>query len=389
MAKQDTSLDALLARGFDPGAPAVEAVAKLSEIRETEGVSDALIAHALGRIQAPESAQLLAEMERAASGPLRREIRRALFRLRQHGIATPETESALAVALSSAPSGLSGLLSTSDADGARIVWLMKARSPGGFRRLWGLVSNRSGLLGATLEAVTRKELRADRSEVERRAGTRLIEADWRVADFLMTEAYAQTPPERRGRVGNYLTLRSELVDGPPPTAIAHPIYREMAGALAAEPAAELMQQPEVGAYQLAPEQIKPYVEEVADLQQSVLVLSRMQQEERVRTIIEHAIEILLKDATAERLRRHLEDTAYLLAHSGKPAEARWAAAAAARLRDGAEIKRSPFFEAFMRAQLGAVIAEQQEEKRDEPRLIMTPAEMMRARQTAQARMRGR
>jgi hypothetical protein len=115
----------------------------------------------------------------------------------------------------------------------------------------------------------------------------------------------------------------------------------------------------------------------------------MQQEERVRTVIEHATDNLLKDALATRLRRHLEDTAYFYAHSGKATEAGWAAAAAARLRDHADLKRSPFFEAFMRAQLGAVLAEQQEEMRDEPRLIMTPAEMMRARQAAQARMRGR
>jgi len=43
----------------------------------------------------------------------------------------------------------------------------------------------------------------------------------------------------------------------------------------------------------------------------------------------------------------------------------------------------------MRAQLGAILAEQQEQTPAEPRLIMTPAEAMRARQAAQARMRGR
>ena len=66
-------------------------------------------------------------------------------------------------------------------------------------------------------------------------------------------------------------------------------------------------------------------------------------------------------------------------------------AAAAKLRDQVELKRIAFFQLFMRAQLGAILAEQQEKQQDQPRLIMTPAEMMRARAAAQARMaqRGR
>ncbi len=56
--------------------------------------------------------------------------------------------------------------------------------------------------------------------------------------------------------------------------------------------------------------------------------------------------------------------------------------------DGAVASRSPFFQALIRAQLGAVFAEEQEREREEPRLIMTPAEAMRAQQQ-QARPRRR
>jgi len=56
-----------------------------------------------------------------------------------------------------------------------------------------------------------------------------------------------------------------------------------------------------------------------------------------------------------------------------------------------DLKRSAFFQVFMRAQLGAILAEAREKQQEQPRLIMTPAEMMRARAAAQARMapRGR
>ena len=88
---------------------------------------------------------------------------------------------------------------------------------------------------------------------------------------------------------------------------------------------------------------------------------------------------------AGAVRRRLEDIAYYLARSGRREAAGWAAAAAARLRDGADLKRIPFFQALIRAQLGAMMAEQQEHAREEPRLIMTPAEAMRAQQHRRVR----
>jgi hypothetical protein len=257
------------------------------------------------------------------------------------------------------------------------------------RRLWCLVSENEGLLGATLESVTRKEYRADRDEVERRAGTRLVDADWRLVDFVLCEAYRRTPENRRGRVGNFLTIRTELIETAPVLDFVHPIYDEMATQLETDPPADLMQEADVGAYRLPADIIKLYADEVTNLRQSVLVLSRMQQEERVNTVVERAIDELLTGDVAYRLRRHLEDTAYFFAHSGKPEPAGWAAAAAARIRDGADLKRVAFFQMFMRAQLGAILSEQQEQASEEPRLIMTPAEAMRARQAAQSRMRGR
>jgi hypothetical protein len=78
-----------------------------------------------------------------------------------------------------------------------------------------------------------------------------------------------------------------------------------------------------------------------------------------------------------------------MARSRRREAAGWATAAAARLRDGADASRIPFFQALIRAQLGAVFAEEQERERDEPRLIMTPAEAMRAQQQQQARPRRR
>jgi hypothetical protein len=392
MAREASQTDARLReRGFDPSAPAAQAVATLTAMRGTAGVDDAMIAHALGEIASAEAAAALLAIAPGASGTLRREIRRALFKLRQRGVAIP---AAVAAEQSPpAPSGeqddLNALISATDAAGARIAWLLKARGGGGLRRLWGLVSESEGLVGATLESVTRKGYRAERVEVARRAGTPLIDADWRLVDFILCEAYRRTPEARRGRVGNFLTIRAEIIASAPPHDLRHPIYDELAAELGREPSVELMRDPDVAAFQLPIAATKPYADEIAGLRQSVIVLSRMQQEDRVNQTVERAIGELITGETAYRLRRHLEDTAYFFLHTGKRTLAEDVAAAAAGIRDGADLKRAPFFRAFMRAQLGAILAGQQEEAREEPRLIMTPAEAIRARQAAQARMRGR
>lgn len=377
--------------GFDPAAPAAEAVAKLQALRGGGGVSEITVARALGNIAAPESAAALTQMEARATGDLRREVRRALFKLRQRGIASPATPAADEAAVTSAPAGtgLSAMLSPTDADGARVVWLLKARPGAGLGRLWGLVSESEGLIGVNLVALNRKELRRERAEFERRAGAALIDADWRLADFILCDAWRRTPEAHRGNVRNFFALRTELIAESPPSDFNHPIYAEFAAELAHEPSPELMKEPEVAAWPIAQALVKPYADEIAGLRNSVIVLSRVQQEDRVVTIVERAIAELLAGETGRRLRRHLEDTAYYFSRSGRRQQAAWAAAAAARIRDGAELKRITFFQALMRAQLGAVIADEEQHQREEPRLIMTPAEAMRAQQAARARPRRR
>ncbi|HJU09632.1 MAG TPA: hypothetical protein VJ728_02085, partial [Candidatus Binataceae bacterium] len=203
--------------------------------------------------------------------------------------------------------------------------------------------------------------------------------------------YRRTAGQRRARVGDFLTLRTEMIATAPVADFHHPIYDEFAAEALNEPPADLMKEPDIAAYKLPEEVIRPFADEAAQLQQSTLVLNRMVQEDRLNAVLERAIEQLLGAEHGYRLRRRLEDTAYYFARTGKRTQAGWTVAAAAKIRDGVELKRLPFFQLFMRAQLGALLAEKQEKQQEEPRLIMTPAELMRARAAQQSRMaqRGR
>ncbi len=374
----------LAAAGFDAHAPATDALKKLAEIRASVG--EVAFARGLGNIADPAAAAILAGMETSATGVLRREIRRALFKLRQRGIDAPVTATSIEhAAHSPASDRLTALFSPIDGEGARIIWITKPRMQGGVTRLWGLVSESDGLVGAIAAGLSRKELKSEREELESRAGMRMIEGDPRLADFILCEAYRRTPEARRARVGNFLALRTEIIAAPVPTHLAHPIYDELGADIPSEPALDLLEEPELLEWRLTPAEIGPYVEELGRANESVIVLNEIQQRERINIIVERAVGELFSGEPGIRARRRFEDLAYYMLHSGRREPAAWAAAAAKQIQSESDLKRSLFFQSMVRTQLGAIVAEEQQHAQQEPRLIVTPAEAMRASDAARRR----
>ena len=371
--------------GFDPAAPIPERIAKLRELQGKPEAGDPAIANALGEINDPAAAELLVEMEASATGALRREIRRAIYKLRQHGIEVHEPEAEHKAVLAPAESGLTALMSPLDPEGAQIVWMIRARPRGGVVRLWGLVSETQGLAGVQNHALNRRELKTQQEELQQQAGVKLVEVDPHLADFILCDAYRRTPEAARLNVGSFYALRTEVTGAPLPTQLSHPIYAEFAKEAAEEPSIELLKEPEVQAFRIPIKDLEPYLEEVNRAQESVLVVSRSSQEDRILGAVEKAIGELLSGERAERLRRRLEDTGLYLARTGRRQQAGWAAAAAAKIRDGADLKKVAFFRSLVQTQLGALMAQEAEHKREEPRLIMTPAEAIRAQEAARSR----
>jgi hypothetical protein len=384
MAKDKETDQSLRELGIDATQPEA-AVDKLRSLRAAKGASDSQIAAAAGRIATPAAAQFLAEMEAGATGTVRREIRRALFKLHQHGIEPLVTASAQSAVVSPAEPNVSAIISPIDGEGARLVWLYKARAQGGLSRLQGLTAERDGLVGANLTHITRRELREERRDIERRSSIKLVDADYRLADFMLCDAYRRTPEARRGQVGNFLALRAEILAGSPATDYHHPVYDEFSDTLGQEPSVELLKEPELGGWVIEQAELKPYLEEIAEIRQSPLVLNKYQQEERVNAVVAKAVEQHFAGAPGVLMRRRLEDTAYYLARTGRTNAARWAASAAARIRNGEALGRIPLFVQYVMRSMGLALSEQQAQTEQQPRLIMTPAEAMRAQAQARAR----
>ena len=167
--------------------------------------------------------------------------------------------------------------------------------------------------------------------------------------------------------------------------MTHPIYAEFAKEAAEEPSIDLLKEPEVQAFRIPAEDLEPYLEEVNRAQESVLVVSRSSQEDRIwarSKRLSASCSAALGPSGCGAASRIPGCTSR---RTGRRQQAGWAAAAAAKIRDGADLKKVAFFRSMVQTQLGAMMVRAAEQKREEPRLIMTPAEAIRAQEEARAR----
>jgi hypothetical protein len=343
----------------------------------------AALVEALGEVGGDSAGRVFAR--RAATAPeraLRKALRRALFRLSQRGVPVPSVEEPAALAALAGGVELEGLVSAFDGRGDRLIWLLRPHVGGGTLLVAAEVHEPDGLRDVRLAEVSRKELRGIRERLLREAGLRLVPADWRVLDALVVEG------QRRGTAGDapldrsrdYLRLRPQLVTSPaiaaaePRSALAAaPTDAERPALLAAS--AELLTQPELRTWWPSPEAAAPFVDEIAAQRDSPLVLSRLQQEERLQDVLGRAAATLYPRHVVAR---RLEGTAYVLAETGRVPSARQALAIAQALHAGASLDDIPFLRALVQQGIGTLLATEQRRHQEERRgsLVLTPGEAL-------------
>lgn len=380
-ARRDTALATLHRLGL---ASDVAAAANLPETTldpVLDGPDAAAVVEALGEVGGVAAASTLA---RRASGDapraLRKTLRRALFRLQQRGVPVP-AEEAQPVHVPVAGPDLEGLVSAFDGNGDRLIWLARPRAGGGTLLLAAEVNEPDGLRDVRLAEVSRKELRALRERLQKQSGLRLVAAPWAVLDALIVEGHERAVAQGTSdRSRDYLRLRPELVHAAPGSpveprsALAPPPSDDERPALVAG-SGELVTLPELRTWWPRPDAAAPFVEEIAALRDSPIVLNRMQQDERLRAVLARAATALYPPQVVAR---RLEGTAYVLAETGRAAAARSALAAAAALRAGTGADDVPLLRALVHQGLGTILASEQSRREEERRgsLVLTPGEAL-------------
>jgi hypothetical protein len=349
--------------------------------------ADLAIAHRLGGLASDDSLRALEQLGQSADKLVRKEVKRSRYRLEQRGVAVPEPPAAPAPAPVLVPD-LEGYVSPIDGRGDQLVWLVKPR-PGGLAHLFAMINDPDGLREVDLNVITRKALKALRAELAEKHEMHFVEIDWRYADFLIHRAFGWARARNTPMNGDYPALRTQLLKEPapddlPPRVLARldaAVVRADPGLLAAS--AELLHEKEFRTWFLGPDDARPYLEEMAQIKESPLVLNKLQQHDRFDAVIDHAVGDRFGGALRESYVRRLYAMAYIFAATKRDVRARQAVAVALALADPATNARTiPFCEQLVGGSLAAWVeaAAAEEAERAKGSLVVTPQQFAAERQ---------
>jgi hypothetical protein len=309
-------------------------------------------AHALGTLPLPDAAEALEAAEaRAATKAVRTAARRALYRLRQAGVARPPPAAA-------PPSPRTALgdawASAVDGTGSRGLWLTLAGPYGERTLLAAVLSDERGLLDFSAGAMPKKRIEEQLRVVQAESPLPWVPvpARWAWATLVAAAELARTagdpfPAE--------LSHSIERLGAPTPEPA--PVYARLPAAAAEdagslERSAALLALPELTGWFLDPAGVSSEALEWLQARESRLVVSEQIKAERLASLVDRIVETHFDGPARRRWQARLEDQAYVLLALGRTPEAQSAVAVARALADPADsLRRIPFLRALVERSL--------------------------------------
>lgn len=388
--------DELARRGLSPDEPARALDALATDWGASPVVEAALVA-LLGSTGDAAAAARLAELAgRTRDKNVKRELKRALYKLEQRGLwrapeapPPPSTQELLGPTEDEPEAWLTAI----DPSGSRLLWMAR-RTGSDMASMSAMVNETLGVQEFYAGGTTRKALRQAQRELATRNGVPLVDAPWQHVDALLQHAVAiGATPQRAADIAR---ARREIV--PHPAASPAPPVDALVdrAAAAADPAAladsvRALGEREVGGWLLPRSWVEPALGALDDAQDSVLVVSPQQQEERARSAVQRASEEVFAPAERRELfAARFDETAYLLARRGQLDVARALVAAAEATRGGRPVGEIPVLAQITAASLAIAAQLRARQAREEKSssLIVTPQQALEE-QRRLAQRRGR
>jgi hypothetical protein len=369
-------LEQLRREGVDTETPALEVLTQ----RSGAGIdTDRAVAFLLGRIADPGAVAALSSMEqRAGDKAVKREIRRALYKLSQKGLAVPEPK----ISADTRPAfrlgpEIEGYISSTDGAGNRLVWLVRPHPGGGIQVLQGMFNDQEGLVHANAGVTRRKELRKMAEEMKESQGFTMVAVPWTYADRILYEAFEKAKAAGRSGVEQFPSLRGAFNSAKPAVA-EHPIYArvnldDIRSGVWRNLSGKLFEEREFESWILEKDRIEPYLEKIEEARGSRLVLNKVQQEERVAGIVREAVQELFSGDKGKVFQRRMEDMALYLIETKREQEAKLALSVALAVSEGdlGGLGVS-FLNGLVQRSIGFYVKEAKEEAAEETSLIVKP-----------------
>jgi hypothetical protein len=336
----------------------------------------------LAATPSPQTARLLEEMIAALQDKRAvKAIKRALYRFRQQGIRWEhKTAGEQPILRPLQPGPPAGYVSAPDAAGSRIVLIARPRPRGGVQASFCIVSDQEGIQRLESTDLSKKGLREFVDASLSSEEFPVVEAPGGYGVHLLREAADLT--HRRGKqlppgYGDVERgLRDVTWDGPVPFINQYIPEESVQGQprLLTE-SGELHKTMPFSVWFLSPHEVRPYAEAIKEAEESHIVLTPQQKDERLGSVYREALQGLFLEETRLLWKRRLEEAAYIVWKQGKRHEARLAVSAALDLtRPLSSLDPNPFCWALLFKSLSGLLetGRDEEDKKRAASLIVTP-----------------
>ncbi|MFW6115040.1 MAG: hypothetical protein ACOC6E_01950 [Thermodesulfobacteriota bacterium] len=328
-----------LAAAQEQGVPPHEIFKKLSiDLQEEAPLAVALI-DALTTLPSIDTAQLLVKMrEETHDKKVIKAIKRSLYRLKQKGVTWEEKPSEEKPAFAPPkPAEPEGYLSPIDAAGSRIIAAARTIPQRGLWVIFSIASDVEGIQQLTVNQFTRKEFRSFLRDSLSSEEFPVIEAPGAYCIHLLKEAKALTQSLSRPLPQGFDEAISRFRDvvWDEPGAIIYRYIKEdeiKDIPYLLQESARLHAVMPFASWYLEEQEVGKYAAQIAEAEQSKIVLRPDQKEARINAVYRQAMEELFPEEKRLLWKRRLEEMAYVLLKTGNEDEARQALSAAVDLK---------------------------------------------------------
>lgn len=367
----------------------IKALPFLVHLAGIDSVIDPLLVEAVGKDGSGVSIELLKKI--SAGGRDKeavKQAKRALYRLREKGVNTGDTDSADASAVKSAAALFpeekeQAFTSNIETYGSRLA-VLAVPSLGELLVCHCELDDHSGLKRFSAAEMPRKSFREYlkdvKGAVEEFQDSRLVEIEPDHARWLLEEAYKLTV-ETGGLIPEqYKSLRYRLKapEGYDPSALLRRLVKISDDDVRSVSAKiqDVFAVPEVSLWIVEREAIKPFARRFIEMAESKLVLSNEQKQKRLEDSVGEFAADYFSGRRLKAMVRRLEETAILLAKLGRSEEAKLIAATAKDVESSSFLKPHAFLTALLGsslyASIRAVTEEDEARHRSGAELIIRP-----------------
>ena len=312
--------------------------------------------------------------ERTQDKGLRKEIRSALYRMKQKGLGLPESQGRTFTPPAE-DRGIEAYLGPIYGNGDRIACLFKPIPSVGTLMIQSLVHDERGMLKMAGGVLPKKEFVRILNELKRTL--KVVPADWKRVDAILWRAYRRAKDAGLAGIEDFPKLRAAFSSSEPPLpwSPVPDLFPQESGQndISDEATARLLDEPELSDWGIPDAALTSFVEELEQAQESPVILSRYQRQDRIEAALQHAASELLGGPPRETVQRRLEEMTEYFHKTERIPEALRAYQASLHLRQWTQGKSLPsFFVGLVRRSLAIRLESEQRRKKDEISLIVRP-----------------